>query len=363
MMTNKTSSTRLVLIALLLLISFTGFAQGRAAIEAYIQNYRHLAIEEMKRTGVPAAIKLAQGIHETTAGTSNLVLRSNNHFGIKCKSNWTGESVSHTDDAPDECFRKYPSADQSYRDHSDFLKNSQRYAALFKLKPEDYKGWAHGLKKAGYATNPKYPALIIKLIEEYGLQEYTLMALGKKEIPYAEWATQKTEQSISNPVNPGTVSAVTAAVIVVENNEGDSQQNDSPTQENRHERKRPTYAKGEFKINDTRVIYAPEGTSMLGIAMKYDIALKRLYDFNDMKEQDILKEGQLIFLQRKRRVGDGEYHTVQTGETLYEIAQQRGIRMEALLEYNHLMEHMRPAAGSHLNLRKKASGPPALTTE
>ena len=160
---------------------FLGRTQGREAIENYIARYRELAIAEMQRTGVPAAIKLAQGIHETTAGTSDLVIRSNNHFGIKCKSNWTGESVTHTDDAPDECFRKYANVEDSYRDHSDFLKNNTRYAGLFRLDPEDYKGWANGLKRAGYATNPKYPLLIIKLIEDYHLQDYSLIALGKME--------------------------------------------------------------------------------------------------------------------------------------------------------------------------------------
>ncbi len=119
----------------------------KTIIQDYINTYKDLAIEEMQRTGVPASIKLAQGIHETMAGTSDLVLKSNNHFGIKCKSNWTGESVTHDDDARGECFRKYDSPLDSYRDHSDFLKGSQRYASLFKLDPLDYADWAYGLKK------------------------------------------------------------------------------------------------------------------------------------------------------------------------------------------------------------------------
>ena len=129
--------------------------------------------------GVPASITLAQGIHETEAGTSDLVRKSNNHFGIKCKATWTGGKVFHDDDAMGECFRSYRRPEDSYMDHSDFLKNRPYYAALFKLDPTDYKGWANGLKKAGYATNPKYPQMLIKLIEEYDLQEYTYEALGK----------------------------------------------------------------------------------------------------------------------------------------------------------------------------------------
>src|SRR5690606_19407997 len=120
----------------------------------YIETYKDAAIAQMKRLGVPASIILAQGLLETESGNSDLVKRSNNHFGIKCKSTWTGESVKHTDDAPNECFRKYASAMDSYKDHSDYLYSNARYASLFKLAPTDYKGWAYGLKKAGYATNP-----------------------------------------------------------------------------------------------------------------------------------------------------------------------------------------------------------------
>src|SRR5215467_1623901 len=154
-------------------------AQSSTDILAYISRYKDLAISEMKRTGIPAAITLAQGIHETEAGTSDLVKRSNNHFGIKCKENWTGQSVSHDDDARGECFRKYAAPEESYRDHSDFLKSRPNYASLFKLDPTDYEAWAFGLKKAGYATNPKYAQVLIKLIRDYNLQDYTLIALGK----------------------------------------------------------------------------------------------------------------------------------------------------------------------------------------
>src|SRR5215203_6696321 len=154
-----------------LLITKTGTAQSPAVIRQYIDTYKEIAMEEMKRTGVPASITLAQGIHETGAGQSALVRKSNNHFGIKCKSEWVGESVSHDDDARGECFRKYNDPLESYRDHSDFLKNRSHYAFLFKLDPTDYEAWSYGLKKAGYATNPKYPQILIKLIRDYDLQD------------------------------------------------------------------------------------------------------------------------------------------------------------------------------------------------
>ena len=157
-----------------------GFAQT-TTVEQYIQQHKDFAIREMKRMGVPAAITLAQGILETENGNSELVKKSNNHFGIKCKSTWTATGVSHDDDAQGECFRCYKDAEGSYRDHSNFLRGSDRYAFLFKLDPKDYKGWAYGLKKAGYATNPRYPEILIKNIEDNNLQQYTLVAVN--EVP------------------------------------------------------------------------------------------------------------------------------------------------------------------------------------
>jgi flagellum-specific peptidoglycan hydrolase FlgJ len=171
------------IIACLLLASSSLHAQKKELVLNYIATYKDLAIDEMKRTGIPASITLAQGIHESGAGNSELAAASNNHFGIKCKSNWTGETVSHDDDKKAECFRKYPSVADSYKDHSDFLKNSPRYAFLFDINPSDYAQWANGLRKAGYATNPKYPEALIKLIEDYGLQEYTDLAVSSVKEP------------------------------------------------------------------------------------------------------------------------------------------------------------------------------------
>lgn len=138
----------------------------------YIERYHRLAVEEMQRTGIPASITLAQGIYESAAGTSRLATLANNHFGIKCKKEWTGPTLTHTDDLPNECFRKYASAEESYRDHSDFLRTRAHYAFLFRLDPLDYKGWAFGLKRAGYATSPAYPASLLRLIEGYQLYRY-----------------------------------------------------------------------------------------------------------------------------------------------------------------------------------------------
>src|SRR5215211_4692526 len=159
-----------LLTILLVFTSHFVFAQSVETIQKYIAQFKDIAIAEEIRTGVPAAITLAQGIHETGAGTSDLVIASNNHFGIKCKTEWAGAAVYHDDDAKGECFRKYDDPLDSYKDHSDFLKNRPYYTSLFNLDPIDYKAWAYGLKKAGYATNPKYAYILIKLIEDYDLQ-------------------------------------------------------------------------------------------------------------------------------------------------------------------------------------------------
>jgi flagellum-specific peptidoglycan hydrolase FlgJ len=329
---------------------FTGLisrGQDQAIIQGYINTYKDVAIAEMQRTGVPASIKLAQGIHETLAGTSDLVTKSNNHFGIKCKDTWRGESVSHDDDARGECFRKYNSPVDSYRDHSNFLKGSTRYASLFSLDPLNYSAWAYGLKKAGYATNPRYPLIIIKLIEDYHLQDYTLIALGKKqqnEEVFAKTHDEKKEREIIPIV----------AVVKTEKPQ------ETIVQESKIIVKNPQYSDGEFKINETRVIYAQKGTSFLGIAQRYNISLSRIFEFNDLPESEALAKDQLIYLQRKRKTGNNEFHIVKAVETLHDIAQEEAIRIESLLEYNQLQNNMRPATGQQLYLHTKAPGRPEL---
>lgn len=302
-------------------------AQNAAVIQQYIDTYKDVAIAEMQRTGVPAAIKLAQGIHETAAGTSILVNKSNNHFGIKCKSNWAGQSVKHTDDAPNECFRKYDEPAQSYKDHSDFLRNGQRYAFLFNLEPTDYKGWANGLKKAGYATNPRYPQIIIKLIEDYHLDDYTLIAMGKME-PKTNDIAVVAKQATQQP-------EVTQAVVV-----------EKPAVI------KPVYPEGVFKINDTKVVFVKAGTSFFALAQEHNIPLKRLFEFNDdMPEVEEADADQLVFLQRKRKTGADEFHVVKPGETVYDIAQVQAIRLESLLSYNAITVYKTLVPGEKLYLK------------
>lgn len=324
-----------------LLAAQASIAQSAAVIRAYVTQFKDIAIEEMKRTGVPASITLAQGIHETMAGTSVLVRKSNNHFGIKCKESWTGASVKHDDDAPQECFRKYDNAFDSYRDHSDFLKTRKHYAGLFDLDPTDYQGWAYGLKKAGYATNPKYPQILIRLIRDFDLQDYTLIALGQKtEGPDVLWT-----KGLAQPQANEAVTAVTRSVVA-----------SVPMPA------KPVYPSGVFRIHDTKVVYITKGTSFLSIAEEHKISLSRLFDFNDMPPQETADADQLLYLQRKRKTGNNETHVVGLGETLYSIAQSEGIRLESLLSLNFLHEGQQPEVGETLYLHRKAPAMPRLAT-
>lgn len=302
-----------------------------SAIKKYIETYKEIAIEEMIRTGVPASIKLAQGIHETAAGQSVLVTKSNNHFGIKCKTGWQGASVSHDDDARGECFRKYDSPFESFKDHSEFLKTRSHYAFLFNLDPTDYEAWAHGLKKAGYATNPKYPQIIIKLIKDYNLQDYSLIALGK--LP----ATN--EGVVYAGKSSGGTSIEKKEVLI---------------------KKQVNYPSGIFKINETQVIFVSKGTSYFSLAQKHNIPLSRLFDFNDMKPQEEASADCLVYLQRKRKTGKSETRKVEKGESLYDIAQEEGIRLQSLLELNKLTENVAIQEGEVLHLQRESGSVPKI---
>ena len=349
----------------------TSYSQGNPVIIDYINTYKELAINEMKRTGVPAAIKLAQGIHETDAGTSKLVKKSNNHFGIKCKTGWAGKSVKHTDDAHNECFRSYNEAVDSYIDHSDFLRKSTRYSSLFTLDPTDFSAWAHGLKKAGYATNPKYPLILIKLIEDYHLQNYTMIALGKMNSSEESLVKQKQVKPENNSIEiiPAVIieekpilMKPEPLIIVMANKKAKAPQ-ETPIINKVEEEVKPVYPDAEFKINETRVIYAKKGTPYLSIAEKYGLPLARIFEFNDMKAEELVESDQLIYLMRKRKTGYSDQYIVKEGDSLFGIAQTVAIRIESLMEYNYIKKGTMPAVGTVLYLKGKTPTLPAITSE
>jgi flagellum-specific peptidoglycan hydrolase FlgJ len=316
--------------------SFAATAQ-RLTTEEYVEQFKEIAMNEMRRSGIPASITLAQGILESESGNSELVKKSNNHFGIKCKSNWAGESVTHDDDANGECFRAYTNAGDSYRDHSDFLKANQRYASLFKLEPTDYAGWARGLKKAGYATNPRYPELLIKYIEQNNLQQYSLLVLNK--LPQTNVAADVAAANENKPVTQVTITDDKQPVPVMQHEVISA----DPTK--------------IISINNTKCVFAKKGTSLLAIADKNNLSLSKLMDFNDMTEEGLLKKDQYIYLAKKAKTGEEEFYMCQPGETLYDVAQLKGVQVKYVLAYNNLKEAAKLNAGTKILLQ------PALQNE
>jgi LysM repeat protein len=278
--------------------------------EDYISMYKDAAIVEMKRSGVPASITLAQGILETESGNSELVLKSNNHFGIKCKKDWTGESVTHTDDAPNECFRKYPSALESYKDHSDYLKTAPRYASLFELEKTDYKGWAFGLKRAGYATNPRYPQILISNIEKYNLIQYDTATV------YDSTAV------VGSPLTDSARAAIVKA---------------RPIPINSNLRKAIDEKR---KFNGLKAVFVSKGTSLLAIASAAEIDLPKLMEFNDLQSEGLLPTDQIVYLEKKNKQAKLKEYTTEFDEPLYDISQSLGVQVKQLQTLNNL------AAGS-----------------
>ncbi len=321
------------------------FAQDSVTIQHYIDQYRGVAIAEMQRTGVPAAITIAQGIHESAAGSSLLVQQSNNHFGIKCKAGWLGSSVLHDDDAKGECFRAYTCPADSYKDHSDFLKANKRYAFLFENDPLDYEAWAKGLKQAGYATNPRYPQILITTIERFHLNDLSLLALDKtnelgNDIAFntnglVAPAVFKTGSAIfSMDTLPPATTAIPVRQIANANFDITS-----------------TYPTGVFSINNCKVVFAERGTSLLAVAMQHRINLKNLLSWNDMEPADLVPVSQLLFIEKKSKKGTAAYHVVLPGETIWQISQEEGIRLDNLMEYNKLSAgNQIPLVGSKLAL-------------
>lgn len=312
---------KLPLLIIFFSLSFVILAQGEKAaslpkitVEQYIEKYSAIAIDEMYRSKIPASITLAQGILESGNGNSRLAIDANNHFGIKCKTTWTGKTIYEDDDAPQECFRKYDAAIDSYRDHSDFLMRNNRYAFLFDLDQTDYKAWAHGLKKAGYATNPQYAELLITFIERHKLNRFDAVKLSEEED--RELKEEKAE-------------------IV------------------------KSYGK-EFENNGVPGIVAKPNESYAQIALDYDIKVHQLYRNNDLEKNAICKAGDTIYLKPKKSKSDSLYHLVGTNETMYWISQRYAIKLEKLLEKNLMVSGQQPALGEEIYLRNKREKAPKL---
>jgi len=335
----------------------------REKAELYIQQYSEIAIQEMIRTGIPAAIKLAQGILESQSGESNLVKKSNNHFGIKCKPEWTGERTYHDDDEKGECFRVYPNAEASYRDHSDFLRSRAHYNFLFNLNPADYEAWAYGLKKAGYATSPTYPQKLIKVIKDFNLDRFNALAAERQSIPQknnstAPNTTSNNQAVVPDKINQPELRTLTPVVSIEDKNiPAENLSDDMETtpqianNETADTKKVSKYPSSVFTINQTKVIYATEGMSLLALANQYGITLSKIMEYNELNNIDILEQDQLIFLEKKQKKGATDYHIVKEGESFYSIAQQEGVRLENILQYNSFAANSTPTIGNKILLK------------
>lgn len=377
----------------------------------YIDRYRSLAMSEQQRTGIPAAIKLAQGIHETGAGTSKLAREANNHFGLKCKNGWTGDTYKYTDDRPNECFRKYNLDFESYQDQSNYLKASARYASLFSLSVTDYAGWAMGLRKAGYATNPQYAQLLIKIIEDYRLQEYTYAAMGMGN-SIDNVATTTTPAANNNynsrqpgnnrpvygnsssqsgyaaqPTTYGQPAAVPANTTVAElagslTQSGDVEtiDNTPPARESKYLNTRPrkrqtieqTYNNGVAaervveddrynvtKINNLKAVYGKQGDMPLQYAVRNGIRYEKFLEMNDLEEKP-LPTDMPLYLERKHFWGIRPMHLVKPGETMLVIAQKEGIQLKYLRDLNYMEVDEEPMPGVTLELQAQAGSKPAV---
>jgi hypothetical protein len=335
----------LTLLASLFIFSQVFSQKEKEWIAGYVQQYKDLAMAEMLRTGIPASITLAQGLLETAYGQSELALYANNHFGIKCKKEWAGDTMLHDDDAKGECFRKYANAEDSYKDHSEFLRNGGRYAFLFKIPATDYAAWAKGLKMAGYATSPTYAQRLVSMIEENNLQDYTLLALQQKAgndnatasasptPPLMKDMAAFASESFLDPAS--NVKKVVVKTKMMVDNSG--------------------YPAGEvFLINGLKVLLAPAGTSLFAIAGNYNIVYKKLLEFNDLDEIDILDKDELIFLQKKQKRGKNEIHVAEANESLRDICQKEGVQLKSLLAYNRLQKDAAIAVGDKIYLRAMA---------
>lgn len=318
----KPSITSAYLLLAYLLCNATVFAQERISTEAYIDTYKEIAIDKMKEYRIPASITLAQGILESGSGNSRLAQKAKNHFGIKCHKGWTGKTFYMDDDAKDECFRKYNKVEDSYRDHSLFLTQRGRYSFLFEYDTKDYKKWAYGLKKAGYATNPRYPELLIRIIEKYNLAQYDSGKVGKRR-----------QDNSANESNSSNIAVSVTAELV---NAG-------------------TSASGRqlFTINNVRLIKAKDGDTYYAIASEFDIYSWQLFTYNDVDKKHTVKAGELIYLEKKKRKADKKYevHIVRQGESMQMISQIYGIKLKRLYKMNNLPEGIQVKAGTTLKLR------------
>jgi LysM repeat protein len=364
---------RLLIVAIASVLAFTavwGVATPKSRQEVYIEKYSKIAVDEMYRSGIPASITLAQGLLESAYGYSELAVKGNNHFGIKCH-NWKGKGMYYDDDAKGECFRVYKNPEESYRDHSDFLRYRDRYKFLFEYEITDYKAWAYGLKKAGYATDPAYPTKLIKLIETYKLYEYDKGDLPSTEEPEVEPSHKKVEtqpakadksQKVEKtPKEQEKKVTINKKVEVKEKKRKKAQNKVREIPEPPAVLERPvaseqfnfTLSRPVYEINNVPFVYAEDGETYASIAQSNGLFHKEILRFNDLENDQPLDPGTIVYLAAKKSKAakNIDKHIAEDGETLRGISQRFGIKLSKLLKINSFTSDYSPREGDEILLR------------
>ena len=337
---------------------------------AYIEKYKDIAVAEMKRAKIPASITLAQGLYESGFGKSYLATNTNNHFGIKCHETWTGKTFKYTDDAPNECFRVYDNAEQSYIDHSEFLMNRKRYANLFTLDIKDYKAWAYELKAAGYATNPKYPENLIKYIELYELYKFD----GGTHVSYqpVDVKKQKTDQFLSTPikVEPPKEKVTEYVELNLPNqpnvgNEGKNKKQDNKKSvDEKKEVEKTTSTKPKtkkvYEHNKLKAVKMYNNESLQQVAQSLKIGVQDLMKYNDIKDENIVLDNQYLYVENKKTKSKTSTHKVKANDNMWSISQKYGVQLSSLLKMNQLENGEEPKVGSEIVLKGKIKNKPEL---
>lgn len=308
----------------MLLLSGMVSAQKMSA-QDYISTYKNEAVENMKLKKIPASITLAQGLLESGNGNSDLAVKANNHFGIKCHKEWKGATFHKDDDAPNECFRKYNTVLESYKDHADFLSSRDRYKSLFELHITDYKGWARGLKAAGYATSPTYADKLIEIIEKYELFKYDVLEIDEIDQPVTQNDAPAGNTNGNTPTQAGNTSGAAA----------------------------PSTEFEILYINGIRAVKVKKGQTKAALALAFNLKAKQVEKYNELGAADELSQGSIVFVEPKKYSAEKgkETHTVKKGETFYSIAQQYGIKTESLMKRNKMWYGSELKEGTQIKLR------------
>ena len=328
-------------------------AQNWRTEDQYIQKFAPYAVEEMEKYQIPASITLAQGLLETGGGQSRLAQQGNNHFGIKCKEDWSGKTMSHTDDAPNECFRVYNDPKESYEDHSKFLRFRKYYQNLFNLDPKDYRAWAHGLKKAGYATNPRYAYILIDKIEKYRLYEFD--NTNTKEALYTVlklYPELRNDRIFMAQVDQSKVKAEPVTVKVPYQQTSYAQQQKKVEQIKSDAELLQNILVKNHPNGGRKFIVVPADTDVAFVADKYGIRESRLMKWNELSEKK-LRRNDILFLESKASTGNTETYRIQVGETMHDVAQKFGMKLSNLYSKNRMSYGEQPKVGQVIYLKKK----------